>query len=249
MLPLLKFILLFLIVLLLIINYNKNAKLIFFNANLYNIKKKYSKNNKYAKLNHSKTYNNISSVFKAKNSWFNFLTDIINNKNYYLSLARFIDHKINSNTNNYRARNKTPLIELVANKLVKDFMRTNIPNIFKRYHSLKSKLKLQKKEDKVFKYLVCKNLLTYFAQVLKNLITMSEVIQKSKTITKIKKYKNHILFLSQCYGIAKYNKNSTLLLEKNNINTRQYITQFLFELNRYNSSLIITSHYLKIMFN
>ncbi len=227
----------------------KSANSLYFYVKSYNIKKKYINNSKFKKLNNTRLYYDLLLVFNNKNPPFHFMNNIIKSQKYYLSLAKFIDYKINSNKLKYRTINGKVLIESIAEKLANIYIKTNTPNIFKNYNQLKRKIKIRKKEDTVFKILICKYLLSYFSYTINNLFKLSYIITKAKTTSHIKKYKNTLYVQAEYYGIVKYNNNSTKILNKNISSQKFNLSSFLYALNKYQSSLINTTHYLKIMFN
>ena len=229
--------------------FNKNAilceNLNKFNNIYINSKEKYT----FRYLSFSNTIHKINSFIKLKIRPFFFQKEFLANKDYYLTLSKFIDYKINFNKSKYRAKNNVTLVESVASVVVSDFITLDKANIFSSYRHLCKTIKLRQKEKRIVKILIGKSLLEYFSKTMLELAKLSKIITIASYTKKIKVYKNINYMLAELYGIAKFNCNATLLKSVLGEKYKLSTDMFFKELQCYKNRLNRTSHYLKIMFS
>ena len=229
--------------------YNKNAKLCKNIDNFNNLFKNSTHKYKYINLSFSNTHYSFKTIFKYKIKPFFFMKDIVKNKDYYLTLSKFVDYKINYNKNKFRSKKGFVLIESVADVIFNDFKFKGKTNIFFNYKSFCNTFKLRQKEKRVIKLILAKKLLVNLAELLLQLNSLSAIITKSASINHVKSYKDNSYLLAEFYGIMKFNPNSTYLRD---VISRKYnlnIQSFFDMLNCYKNKLNRTTHYLKIMFS
>lgn len=228
---------------------NKNAKSvnninIFNNLYIYNDKKY-----KFQKLTFSNIHQKTKLLFNKNTKPFFFLLNILKHKDYYLTISKFIDLKINSNNNKYRSKNQKILIESLSEILIYNFKNSSKANIYLNYKQLKLNIKIQQKENKVIKYLIGKCLIELLCEILLYLFKLSTIIQHGEHTHIFKPCKNQIFNICKYYGIIKYNPNSNFLLTKYNFKNYNNLNLLFEELNKYNLLINKIHRYLRVMFN
>ncbi len=170
------------------------------------------------------------------------------NKNYILTLSKFIDYKLLNSNQKYRSKGCMTLVENLTKIMVYDFKNSFSNNLFFNYKSYINNFNLKQKEIKIFKLLIGRELILYLSENLKELNQISKIIQKSKNAKTFKNYKNLLYFYAEFYGICKFNQNSNKL--NHNISIRNHeFKNFFSELFYYDFKIRQTISYLEIMFN
>lgn len=209
-----------------------------------------SKNNlTYSKLNESDTSKQIKIMYsKLKYPMF---TDkiLLDNKNFLITLSKFVDYKINNSKQTFRAKSKIILIDHIAYILSNDMINSCECNIFSKFKLTINKYKLRQKEIRIFKMLLAKHILIKIINIENELTQISKIIKKSKNAKYLKKYNKMILKSANIYGIYKFNQNSNKLLYEYKGNIKQIIKNLFVELIESEFRLKLAVTYLKVLFN
>jgi hypothetical protein len=223
-----------------------------FCTNFVDFKKNYDNNKikfEYKKLNKSSSDNKLTKTFrKIKKPMF---TEkfLIKNKKFLLAISKFIDYKINNCKLTFRTKKNDIIIEKIAKILINDIIKNNRCELFNNYKKLCKMFSIKKKEDKMFKFLISKQLILLLCTIEDELCCITRIIQKSKHTKKIRKFKKKILFSAQIYSIKKFNENSTKLLKNFDTNLSEIIDNFLAELIVAEKKIKIIITYLTVMFS
>ena len=113
----------------------------------------------YLKLQKSSLYKSIQNTLNFKHKPLFIEKYLISTKSYILTLAKFIDFKINNDKKMYRAKNGVTTIENLAFIISKNIYKEKSYNLFKTYKKQFFSLSIKQKEDKLFKILLAKNLI------------------------------------------------------------------------------------------
>lgn len=203
----------------------------------------------YKKLETTNANNKIKSIFK--NLTKPMFTDkvLIKNKDYLLSISKFVDYKINNSKQTYRSKSNIILIEAVASILCSEIIKRGECNLFRKFEFCKHKFNLRQKEIKIFKLLIAKCLIDEIFNLEKELCEISGVIIKAKTAKHTTNYRKKLLNSANLYGIVKFNNNSTKLLFLKSHNKMKIIKNFFAELFEAENRLKIACTYLKVLFD
>lgn len=202
----------------------------------------------YLKLNKSMVYFKTKQMLNLKHKRLFAEHNLIKNKEYLLTLSKFIDYKINNNKSTYRSKDNYIIIENIAFVISKSIYKTNPYILFNEYKKAISIYKIKNKENKIFKILLAKMLFDELVKIDNELNQFSNIIQKYKNRKFVINYRKNILNIVKYYAIFKYNPNSTKLIHNINIDKNKITSLLLYELfdAEYRINLIIT--YLKTMF-
>ncbi len=202
----------------------------------------------YSKLKYMKTYGPLNRIVLSQKINLFCQKSFDKNKKYILTLAKFIDYKLLSNTQKYRTKGSFTLVENLTKIMIYDFKNSYNNNLFFNYKQYLTNFNLKQKEIKVFKLLVGRELILYLSDNLKELNKISKIIQKSKTAKSFKKYKILLHNYAEIYGISKFNPNSNKLMNKNFVYA-DALKNFYLELFYYDFKIHQIVSYLEIMFN
>lgn len=168
---------------------------------------------------------------------------------FLLSLSKFIDFKINFNTQKYRAKKNKILIEEIASVVSNSVYLSNECKLFSLYKKLSNVYGLKIKENKIFKVLLGQQLIYRLFEIEEEMIQISKIIFKSKKTKKIKKFKKKIFLYAELYSIKKYNPNASKILAKEKINFNKLAGVLFEELSEAQKKEKIIISYLTIMFS
>ena len=219
--------------------------------NLNSLKSLYNDSNSkiyYIKLHKSNTNKKLFYLLKLKHQHIFSEEVFFVNKDYLLTLSKFIDYKINNNNKLYRSKNNWTIIENLTYILVQSIHQNNTYQIFKTYKNNYLAFSIKQKENKLFKFLVGKCLIEELYKIEYEMIKISLIIYKYKKRKFILNYKKSIYNTAKYYSIFKYNPNSNKLLYDCNINKKSIIDSLFFEMNDAKRKLKTIISYLKVMF-
>lgn len=168
---------------------------------------------------------------------------------FLLALSKFIDYKINSNKQMYRAKNNKILIEEIASVVASSVFKSNKCNLFSLYKKLNRAYSLKIKENKVFKLLLGKHLIYNLFEIEQEIIDISKIILRSKSVNKLRKYKKKIYEQAEIYSIKKYNPNANKILAKYKFDYKQIAKLLFIELKETEEKEKIIISYLIAMFS
>lgn len=208
-----------------------NIKFHYIKLNFYPINKKLNK------LLINKNENNLF----CKNS-------VIKNKDFLITISKFVDYNLLKNTISYRSKNNIPLIENISKVLVYNFKNSFNNNLLAEYKKYNKIFNIKQKENKVAKLLIGRELINYLIENLNEIDNISKIINKSKTAKHFKNHDNLLLNLAEYYGILKFNNNANKLIVSNNLN-KFNLNQFYNELFFYEYKIKQIVNYLSAMFN
>ncbi len=178
------------------------------------------------------TKSNISTLtkrmLKNKNNKIFPLKHIYKNKDYLMTISKFVDYKINSNKQTFRTKNENIIVENIAYIISKTIYHNEKYKIYFNYKLANNMFSLKIKEHKVFKYLLGKFLIYELYTIYDEIYHISNIIQKYKKRKINIIYKKNIYNIAKFYSIFKYNNNSTKLTFNQKIN-RADIVKILFE--------------------
>lgn len=219
--------------------------------NLNSLKQLYNKSESkfnYIKLQKSNIYKKIDYLLKVKHQHIFAEELFFVNKDYLLTLSKFIDYKINNNNKLYRSKNDWSFIENLAYVLAQSIHQNNTYQIFKVYKNNYSFFSIKQKENKLFKFLIGKFLINELYKIEFEIIKISLIIYKYKKRKFILNYKKSIYNIAKYYSILKYNPNSNKLLYSLNINKESIIHCLFYEMNDAQRKIKTILSYLKVMF-
>lgn len=173
---------------------------------------------------------------------------LLDNKNYFLAVSKFVEYKINSSKQTFRAKSNCILILQLANLLASELIKSGECKIFHKFKLFQSQFKLRQKEIKIFKILLADALLLEILKIESELNQISFVIQKSKNAKSLKKYRKMLLSTASLYGVIKYNKNSTKLIVNPKQETYQNIQKLFNELIEAEHRIKLAITYIKVLF-
>lgn len=202
----------------------------------------------YIKLNKSSTNRLICKLINSNHKKMYFEKDFYDNKEYLLTITKFIDYKINNNKQTFRSKNNIIIIENIAYILSKTIHQNNNYSIFKKYKSIQEFLSIKLKENKLFKILLAQKMIYELVIIESELKQISTIIQKYKNRNYLQNYRKNILNNAKFYSIFKYNNNSTKLCYNKNIHKPTLIYSFISELFDANYKQRVILAYLKSMF-
>ncbi len=203
----------------------------------------------YIKLENSNSNYKVKSIFRHLTK--PMFTDkiVIKNKDYLLSISKFVDYKINNSKQTYRSKHNIVLIEKLSAILCSEIIKRGECNLFHKFELCKQKFNLRQKEIKIFKLLIAKHLIDEIYNLEKELCEISGVIIKSKTAKHTTNYRKKLLNSANLYGILKFNNNSTKLLFFKSHNKIKIIKNFFAELFEAENRIKIACTYLKVLFD
>ena len=227
---------------------HKNDNICRNSNNLHNLYKDKKIKIYYAKLKTRRIYKPLNKIVLTQKSNLFCQKSFDKNKNYILTLSKFIDYKLLNNKQKYRSKGTLTLVENLTKIMVYDFKNSYSNNLFFNYKQYLEKFSLKQKEIKIFKLLIGRELILYLSENLKELNEISKIIQKSKNAKTFKRYKNLLHNYAEYYGISKFNNKSNML--KNNISiVDNEFKNFFSELFYYDFKIRQIVSYLEIMFN
>ena len=203
----------------------------------------------YLPLHQSNSYEQVLYISTNKNKKLFCENFLYKNINFLLTLSKFIDLKINSSKQTFRAKRKRILIEEIASVVAYSVIYSNNCNLFKLYKKLSHQYNIKNKENKIFKLLLGQKLIYILFQIESEIMDISKIIKKSKKIKKVKKYKKKLYFFAELYSIKKFHKNSTKLLANYKFNYNKIAGFLIIELNESQKKLKIIISYLIAMFS
>lgn len=190
----------------------------------------------------------IKSLIDSKIKRMFFEKDFLENKDFILKISEFVSDKINNNNQLYKTKSKIATIENVAYIISKTIHSNNPYLLFTKYKNIKTFIKINKKEDKIFKLLLAKFLLEELVKIEDEFIQISKIIQNNKNRKYFTFYLKNINNTAKYYSILKYNKNSTMYFSRKNIDEALLINNLFDELNYSNFRMRIIIKYLSVMF-
>ena len=203
----------------------------------------------YLPLHQSNTNEKMLLIFSNKNKKIYSQKFLYKKIKYLLSLSSFIDLKINFNTQKYRAKHNKILIEEIASVVSNSIYLSNDCKLFDLYKKIGKIYPLKIKENKIFKVLLGKQLLDRLFEIEEEMIDIAKIINKSKSIKRLKKFDKKIYYYAEVYAVKKYNPNSSKILADKKLDYFK-IAGFLFEeLSEAEKKEKIIISYLTIMFS
>lgn len=241
-------------ILILVLKYNLNLKNDSKNiGNLKNLQDLFL-NSKSVALNYRKLHQTnleylVKSVFLYNGREIFAGKEISNNKNYILTLSKYIDYKIDKNKLKFRCKNDFILIEEIAYILTKKLLISGQCEVFKNFKLLVNEYALKQKEIKIFKILFAKNLILQICQEKRELTQISKIIEKSKNANFLQNYRKMIYKSAQIYSILQYNKNATKILSLKDLDINKHCRELFYELFYHEQRLKLMLTYTKVLFN
>lgn len=202
----------------------------------------------YLKLPYSKLFNDLNYVLNLTHKQLYFEQFLYNEKLYLLSIAKYIDDKINSLKQTYRAKNDIIIIDNLSYILAKSIYQQNPYTIFKSYKKTYHCLDIKNKENKIFKFLLAQKLIQELIIIEKEIIHISKIIQFNKKRKFNIIYRKNIYNYAKYYSYFKYNSNSTFIEYKLKLNKSKIIHDFISELFNASFKIKIIITYLKTIF-
>ncbi len=202
----------------------------------------------YIKLKKTNIYFKLFSVLNSNKHNLGVESFLFKNKNFLLTISKFIDYKINNNKITYRGKGNLTIVENLGYIISKCIYKDNPYVLFNEYKKQYNVFNIKQKENKIFKYLLAKFLLIELIKIKRELNDISNIIQKYKKCKYNSNYSKNIYNYAKFYSFLCYNQNSTYYKNKLNLNTNDIISTFfsvIFEAER-QMKIIIT--YLKTMF-
>ncbi len=222
-----------------------------FCENIFDLKNLiYNKNlqTKYISLRKTIIDFKIKSIINSKTKRMYFEKDFIDNKDIILKISECVSNKINNSNQLYKAKSKITNIENVAYIVSKTIHSNNPYLLFSKYKNIKTFIKINKKEDKIFKLLLAKFLLEELVKIEDEFIQISKIIQNNKNRNYFTFYLKNINNTAKYYSILRYYKNSTMYFYKKKIDKVSLINNLFDELNYSNFRMRIIIKYLSVMF-
>lgn len=202
----------------------------------------------YKKLNKRKVLPETKLLFSTNNSLFCAKT-IYENKNYLLTISKLVDYKIEKINQTFKARGNSVFIDSLTQYVLDINLPNNKTQIFNTYKLLYKKLNVKQKENKIFKILLARRLIEKIIFIKNDLDEIFYILNKSKTITKLKNYENTIFYYAQIYGVCKYNNLKNSLINTSQSETNYMINKLIAYLYDKQKKLNFLLTYLKVIFN
>ena len=202
----------------------------------------------YINLSKSKVFYQLKPILKCKQKLLYAESEVFKNKDYILTLAKFVDYKINNNKIKYRAKNDIVIIDNISHIIARNIHKDYPYTLFSDYKRVYNKFSIKLKENQIFKILLAQKLILELIVIEKELRQISKIIQKSKKCRFVRKYRKNIFDIAKYYSFLKYHPNSTKLISKYNINKNETIINLFSELYDANQKIKIIITYLKTMF-
>lgn len=199
----------------------------------------------YLKLKFSNLTKPLSKLFRSKHKTLFCEKLIYDEKKYLLTLAKFIDFKINNQKLTFRAKNKIILIDNLSLILAKSIHHNQPIKIFKQYKTCYSKFELRRKENKIFKILLAQKLIIELINIENELKRISKIINRKHHF--IFNYRKSIFNDALFYSLLKFHNNANYFKYKYQI-TNKHINRFLSELFDADYKIKVIIFYLKAMF-
>ena len=200
------------------------------------------------------TYKKLSKV----NIYRKFLKHTSNNKSQiYVELklreenenltqvALFIENKINSNTNFYRAIFDETIIETVATSYAHAVLIKDNFNMFESFKTLTSLVKVYKKEAEILNLLVIEKLLEIYLKLTYDIAKIKKEVIKGG---KLKKLNSKTISPAIIYGVYMFNPCGMKLLLSSNKNIILVTTALLNELDEIYLKQKIIYRYIRLLF-
>lgn len=219
------------------------------NSELYNKFLTHKEKYDYKKLNSSYCEDKLGYILSYDKNLLFCEKYLYKKKAFLLTLSKLVDYKINSNNSTFRSKNDLVLIEEIASVVANRAITSNKCNLFKEYNKLRYQYSLKQKEEKIFKLLLAQKLIFVLCNIEHELKQISKVIVKSKTTTKLKKYKKQILFNAEVYGISKFNANYNKILLNFKEKSTKSTNILILELLNAELKIKIIIEYLSVMFS
>lgn len=203
---------------------------------------------KYKTLDYSFTNLDIEKLFNRIIYPTSFQSEIIDNKNYLLTISKFIDYKINNCKLTFRTKNSYTILEnlayIISLNIYKDYPYRLFDDYLKNYSLFQIKIK----ENNYFKILLAKNLICILIKISTEMNYISNIIHKYKKRKFLINYKKNIYNYAKFYAILKYNPNSNYYYFKKNLNSNAIFSNLFSSLAEAEHKTKIILTYLKTMF-
>ena len=199
----------------------------------------------YKKLNITKMDKVISKITKnAPNLFPEYV--IYNNKQFIIELSNKIAQKINSQIITYKATNKLCFVEYLAVDCANQILKQDKVDVFQYIQKQYGYCALNKKECRVFPYLLCEKLLLLISQLHSTLASCANQIEFG---AKFSGQDIACFSYANYYGLVKYNKNYAKIAYNSNINYKKCIFLFIDKLIKIRDKLTVCINYLKYISN
>lgn len=223
------------------INNRKNKK-----CKIYqNYLKKHAKHakNTYIMLNISTIDKTFSKLLKEQPNLFPEHV-VYSQRDTLFALSKKISHKINSQIVRYKSRKALCIVEYIAKDCAKQIILQKEVDVFQYASKVYGYTCFNKKEFKIFPYLLAQYIYTNIFKLLQLLKTYVYEIEYG-AVCDSQIFKK--LSLANIYGIAKYNQNYTQIAQNLRINYKKCVFKFISKLLNIELKLKICTKYLRYL--
>ena len=215
---------------------NKKRKTV---KNIFKNSEKQSKMS-YTKLNITKIDKVFQKITKSQPNLFPEYV-VYNNKQWLIELSKNIAQKINSQILTYKSQKGRVYVDFLAFDCAYQIFRQKRVNIFDYLQTTYGYDCLNKKEQKIFPYLLSKYILSNIILCMKQLKRFSFEIEYGSIVSK--KIAN--LSVANVYGAVKYNQNFAKIRQNLTLNIEKCIFIFIDKLFKIQHKLNVCVNYLE----
>ena len=215
---------------------NKKRKTV---KNIFKNSEKQSKMS-YTKLNITKIDKTFQKITKSQPNLFPEYV-VYNNKQWLIELSKNIAQKINSQILTYKSQKGRVYVDFLAFDCAYQIFRQKRVNIFDYLQTTYGYDCLNKKEQKIFPYLLSKYILSNIILCMKQLKRFSFEIEYGSIVSK--KIAN--LSVANVYGAVKYNQNFAKIRQNLTLNIEKCIFIFIDKLFKIQRKLNVCVNYLE----